>query len=260
MINNVTMGSDIEVVIQTLLGQPFPVCGIVGGTKEKPRALGGGYFIQEDNVLLEFNIPVAASGREFVSFVNLGLRKSLKELPPSLGATEVSTAIYDEVYIKSIQKASEFGCEPDYNAWKEEQNPKPSAKNPYLRSAAAHVHIGWTDPQPEDQLNLIKWADIFVSLPSVWESKDRTRRELYGKAGAFRPKEYGVEHRVLDNYWIWDMAYINAVYQRYGEAIDAVNKNKQIVKADENQIQQAINTYDVQLAKRLYKKYKYGAS
>ena len=89
-------------------------------------------------------------------------------------------------------------------------------------------------------------------LPSLRESNDRKRRELYGKAGAFRLKEYGVEHRVLDNYWIFSQGMRERVFNRYIQAIEFVNKNGAISQADGEAVQKAINTYDTKLAASLY--------
>lgn len=256
MINNLAYGSDAEVFLQTLGGEPFPSCGIIGGTKTKPRNIGAGFYIQEDNVLLEFNIPVCSTIESWRNAFAKGLTKIGKEVPPSLLLAYYSSTSFPEAYIRGIAQAQEFGCEPDYNAWTQEQNPKPKAADPNFRSAAAHVHLSWDSPDPEDQINVIKWADVFVSLPSVWESHDKERRQLYGKAGAFRPKVYGVEHRVLDNYWIWNSDYVGAIYKRYAQAVKAVNNNLNFFSGDEERIVDAINNYKIEEAKILCSKYR----
>ena len=249
-------GSDAESFVTTVTNEYFPICGIVGGTKDKPKSLGvTGFFIQEDNVAVEWNIPVCFSREEWVSNVSKGVNLVANALPPSLIMNSKSSAVFDRAYVGHCRAAQEFGCDPDYNAWTEEQNPRPNPDNPYFRTVAAHVHISWDDPQPEDQLNLIKLADVFVSLPSVLECEDRRRRTLYGKSGAFRPKDYGVEHRVLDNYWIWDKQLSSSVYTRYFQAIKALNLGLVIDSQDCEKIQEAINTYDTTLAQTLNQKY-----
>lgn len=256
MLNKATLtfGADIESIVTTLTGEPFPICGIVGGTKDKPRNIGGGYFIQEDNVLLEWNIPVTKDRDDFVDAVTGVYDRLKKELPPSLQMDFTKcTAQYAMAYLQGIPEAQRFGCEPDYNAWTEEQNPRPQANDPTLRSAAGHIHIGWEKPDPEDQLELIRWADVFVSLPSVWESHDRSRRQLYGKAGSFRPKEYGVEHRVLDNYWAFNMNVCRAIYERYLKAATTTAQGLKVPTQYYEKIQKTINDYNVSAAQQLYK-------
>lgn len=256
MIKNPTFGSDAELFLKTLSGDLFPSCGLVGGTKEKPRSLGEGFYIQEDNVSVEFNIPVCKEKDQFVKAVERGVMKVSKELPPSLRIDmQMSSHSFPSAYIDWIPQAKVFGCEPDYNAWTLEQNPKPSAPDPYLRTAAAHIHIGWDNPTSDDQIKLIKMADIFVSLPYIETSPDRTRRQLYGKAGCFRPKDYGVEHRVLDNFWIFSKSNIASVWSGYQKAIEAVNLDLKIDDEDIPEIIRAINEYEEHTCLTLYRKY-----
>ncbi len=48
------------------------------------------------------------------------------------------------------------------------------------------------------------FADLFLGLPSAGADKQGKRRELYGKAGRYRPTSYGIEYRVLSNYWLFN--------------------------------------------------------
>lgn len=253
-IANVTFGSDAEVFLKTLTQEFFPVCDLVGGTKERPRSLGDGYFIQEDNVALEFNIPVCKDSKSFQQAFSVAFVKIAKEIPKSLIMSTETAANFSPVYISQIPQAQVFGCDPDYNVWELSENPKPFCDMPYLRTAAAHVHIGWEDPTDEDRIALVKFSDIFVSTLS-WMYPDRLRRKLYGKAGAFRPKDYGIEHRVLSNEWIFDPKEINRIFNGYLQAIEAVNLNLQIEPTDEALIQKAINSYDSDTCSLLWNKY-----
>jgi len=75
---------------------------------------------------------------------------------------------------------------------------------------------------------VIKALDAYLGLPSVLFEKDGMRRTLYGKAGAYRPTPYGVEYRVLSNFWLTEEKYMRWVYQ-------------QVVSVTENWYQQAID-------------------
>ena len=64
-------GSDIEVFLVNEKNTVIPCVGLVKGTKEKPHRPKGmpkGYAVQEDNVMLEFNVPpVRSDGRKTVN-------------------------------------------------------------------------------------------------------------------------------------------------------------------------------------------------
>jgi hypothetical protein len=110
-------------------------------------------------------------------------------------------------------RAHVFGCEPDFNVWTLKPNPRPRATNPNLRSAGGHVHVAFKGSNV-DKVILGRKLDMFLGLWSVINDTDTARKELYGKAGAVRFKPYGLEYRVLSNFWlksdsnmatVWDM-------------------------------------------------------
>ena len=88
--------------------------------------------------------------------------------------------------------------------------------------------------------------DLFLGLQSVVLDSDERRKELYGKAGAHRIKKYGVEYRVLSNFWIENKGLMKWAYQQTLKAIDFVNNNGIIT--NEQEIVDAINTSNVELA------------
>ena len=58
------IGSDPELFLEDANGKVISAIGKIGGTKKRPKpvkALGKGFAIQEDNVLLEYNTPAAKS-------------------------------------------------------------------------------------------------------------------------------------------------------------------------------------------------------
>lgn len=257
MIKNVTLGCDAEMFVKSRKdGSVFPVCGLVGGTKKKPKPMGtGGFFIQEDNILLEFNVPVAKDKVSWVVQMLEGVKRASNQLPPSLFADVKASGHLDAAFL-TIKQATVFGCDPDFNAWLREVNPRPACDDPTLRTAAAHVHIGWDNPTEDDAESLIQFADLCAVIPSLYEDEDVERRKLYGKAGAFRFKKYGVEHRVLSNYWIQNKGTIASVWDRYMRAIAMVNDKVVLSVEDCNNIQHAINNRDLSVADKLVQKWK----
>ena len=127
------------------------------------------------------------------------------------------------------REARELGCEPDFDAWNRgKANPKPNAEVPF-RTASGHVHIGWTeeqditDPDHLEACNMFsKQLDFMLGIPSLLWDDDVTRRLLYGKAGCYRPKSYGMEYRTLSNVWLKNPEHIDFVVAQSIDAFKAL--------------------------------------
>lgn len=122
-----------------------------------------------------------------------------------------------------------------------------------------HIHIGYDESSFDKSINIIRALDLFLGVPSIILDTDTLRRELYGKSGAFRIKNYGVEYRVLSNFWIQSQEIINLIFYNISQAIDFINNSENTSelfnKKDSENIQNCINNCDKKLANRLIKKY-----
>jgi hypothetical protein len=130
--------------------------------------------------------------------------------------------------------AWQFGCDPDFNAWTEDINRSPEITIPNLRTCGGHVHVATKElaKNQQDYPLFVRHMDRTLGVWSMQHDTDTQRRLLYGKAGAFRPKEYGVEYRVLSNFWIaseelrrnvWDMTMDLARAYKAAELADYVD-------------------------------------
>lgn len=230
------------------------IIGKIGGTKAEPlpMPIGDGFAVQEDNVALEFNIPASANRADFIANICKAtsfLEQTMKDRY-GLHFVKQSAVSFPESEMYD-PAAYMFGCDPDFNAWTGRANHKPKANDPLLRSCGGHVHIGNTDV---DAIAAIKACDLFLGVPSVLMDSGELRKQLYGKAGAFRKKSYGVEYRTLSNFWVFDPKLIGWVHDNVGRALDAVSNGFDFDAEQENIIQ-AINNNDKQLASMLVDKY-----
>ena len=120
-----------------------------------------------------------------------------------------------------------------------------------------HISIGWDNPTLEQQLDMVKAMDATVGLESVLLDFDTERKKLYGKAGCFRFREYGIEYRSLSNFWIKSDESLKWSWDTTMKAIELVNSGKiEEVKELGNYIVEAINTNNKELAQELLNKIK----
>lgn len=199
----------------------------------------------------------------------------------------IDMSVWDQLNPKTI----EFGCQPSYNAWTNTVCPVPNFLQAN-RCIGAHIHIGDISyssrgyledlrigtgdlkegymfnlykmcltfhnriQQIEEKNVLIKLLDVMVGIPSVIIAEDyeqeALRRTLYGQAGSFRPKDYGVEYRVLSSFFIRSILLITGILGlvRSAVSIFALNKEKEILDLfSEEEIRLCIDMADFDRAK-----------
>lgn len=232
--------------------------GLVGGTKKNPRPIPGlseGFFVQEDNVAAEFNIPPATNEKQFAQ----DIKKAVQYIRSvawqhNLRVKPRAAALFPWAQLTTAQ-ARELGCDPDYDAWTGTRNNSPDAAG-NLRTAAGHVHLSSKFIPIGDRkwLSVIQSLDLFLGVPSVLITEKSRRREMYGRAGAFRPKPYGVEWRVLDNFWIFSSPQAKHIFSTAEFCVRSVVENPifiEEVQASREDIIRTINEHDKVLAQEL---------
>jgi hypothetical protein len=254
LISNVTIGADIELfLIDKVTKEVVSAEGIIKGSKEAPFRFkeNNPFFATSlDNILCEFCIPPAKNAKEFNSYILEAQDYIRTTIPPELDIFAFPSAHINEKWLKT-QNAMTLGCEPDYNAWKfGAVNEKPDATS-NIRSAGGHIHCGYDKSNSKTNLSLIKAMDIFVGLPSVIQEPDNDRKSLYGCAGAFRHKSYGIEYRSVSNYYLTSPELTEWVFGNTMQAIDFVNMQSAINEDESYGIQLAINTNNKSLAQTL---------
>lgn len=250
----ITIGADPEVFVIDILTQDVEASqGVVRGSKRHPFPTKHG-FIHRDNVLAEMNVEPAMTAIQFAKNVNgilSDLTNMLKLSGKEIGvlSSHLMAAKYLEHY-----EAARFGCNANENCWDLDQIHKPSASAAgILRTASGHIHIGCEHTSEEAQTALAQSCELHMGLPSIAFDRDSRRRKLYGLAGSFRRKEYGIEYTVLSNFWLTNTERMQWIFDRAIEAVHYVDKAKGISEEMAQDIQRTINNCDVAEAQVLCK-------
>ena len=253
---NILVGADPEVFVRQN-GVFKSAHNLIKGDKKNPQKIPHG-AVQVDGMALEFNIDPAATEDEFCINIQ-SVYDQLKAMVPAYEVVATPVADFSFEYLKAQPKeALELGCDPDFNAWTGEANPRPDGERP-MRTASGHVHIGFTDGADKDDLNhvmkcnaVVKQMDFYLGLPSLTYDTDTRRREMYGKGGACRYKSYGVEYRTLSNAWLNSQELMAWVFRAVQKGMKELIEGRAL--ADKyGDIQNIINTSNTKEAMKIIK-------
>ena len=209
---------------------PVPACEFIPGTKAKPHPVEYG-AVQVDGMAAEFNIDPVDNYKDWEHHITAVIKQLKSFLPSGYTLKFVPSVTFDpNVFDAAPNFYKELGCQPDYDVYSGNANPPPTPENPYVRCAGGHLHVGWTKGEDLCDIQHIlncqdlgKQFDWFLGGWSVNKDKDVVRRALYGKMGACRYKDYGLEYRVLSNFWVVNKELRFEIWNRMNHAINAMS-------------------------------------
>lgn len=250
--NALSIGADPEFFVKNgdefVSGHTFPC-----GNKDKPRVTDHGK-VQCDGLALEVNVSEAFTKAKFLLNFR-GVVNDLNEIVRNWDKSEAylvaePVATFSSGYIDKLPIwAKELGCNPDFNAYSKEQNPLPDSALT-IRTGAGHLHLGWTEnAEGQDHFDkcadLVKQLDFTVGLRTLMFDDEPRRRLLYGRAGAFRPKFYGVEYRVPSNAWCQSEKLAGVMYDGCVQAVNKLNDGYRFEEKFPGLAQKLINDNNV---------------
>jgi hypothetical protein len=260
--NNVSLGYDPEffLALKSNKDELYPSIGLFGGTKTEKvplNRLGEGFGIEEDNVAVELTAPPAYTKEDFrenmikmIQHLHEDLIPNLKGVP-DLVLSRKASGIFLEKYLQS-DKAKAFGCSPEINAYTGHTFTCSAKSAGNFRCCGGHVHIGYEGDHSDDtKLALGRALDLYLGLPSLFLDNDTERRKLYGKAGSIRMTPYGIEYRVLSNFWVFDPQLMDWVYDQVLLSIENIDMFSEDNDSFYGAIRYAIDKNEKELASEI---------
>lgn len=282
------LGADPELFIESVEDQRvIPICGKIGGTKDKPLVIShivdnlyggmigrrerepgyarvGDYAVQEDNVMLEFNIPAFRDSAYFSEAISRIMGTLDSSILPGIHARARIEAMYafKPEELAPHPQAFTIGCSPDIDAYggKTGQTRPPFNSTVFgnNRFCGGHLHVEYNKNNVPPHV-FAQFMDLAVSLPFIRYDKQGMRRMFYGQPGIYRDKAYGIEYRTPSNFWLkptFRQKYLVSMAENIFSIARAANENPEVLKKaysliDWDDVQQAIKTENSKLATEL---------
>lgn len=203
------LGCDPECFL-FLDGQPISAHDIIPGSKKEPFKVPRG-FIQPDGLAAEFNIDPVDNPEDWLHNIEIvldNLRYHVRKRDKNIEIRFTPYVEFDKDYFGTLPKdCKTLGCDPDFS-YRGKANPSPDIIDVPVRTAAGHIHIGWTenqDPKDAGHFEDCRFVAEYFYTRNVFRQETKEEQErinYYGMLGSFRAKSYGVELRSPSNLWL----------------------------------------------------------
>jgi hypothetical protein len=231
MIKNFTVGSDPEffAVEKGTNNIVPPVKLRLDNNLEVKRIIPGGaidhpvfwernnIILHEDGAAFELSVPYVNSNEpeKLYEIIQTGYQKAdeiISRFDLELFTKPTAELNLSEETRKEFHSATIFGCDADYDAFKNNMESSTiDVKNWKYRYAGGHIHIGVKEKDILEFINnspvpLVKILAFTVGIETLVNSpypkEELLRQKYYGKPGKYRPCNlYGIEYRSPSVAW-----------------------------------------------------------
>jgi Phage phiEco32-like COOH.NH2 ligase-type 2 len=169
---------------------------------------------------------------------------------------ELPAKVLQDTKMEYIQ----FRCGRSYNIYNDPGEGIPDAREYKFRCAGGHIHLGFnrtfTAPGIEQ---IVRGLDGVLGVAGVSLAAgidNPERRHTYGRAGEFRLPAYGIEYRVLSNFWLAHPALSMLIFELARAVVRLAESglyNLCWIASDE-EIREVINNCDVHGAREILRR------
>jgi hypothetical protein len=238
-------------------------------TGASQKSAGKGVEFHYDGIQAEFSAVESQTAAQVVKRIQVAMNYAQhiaeeRGLEVSLqGSIPVDISKFPEYPPDAV----EFGCDIDFISWLDGiENPTHCVPEEHdVRYAGTHLHLGVPEEEtnkalirtllePESRIEVVKSLDYLVGNTAVLLDQcphSTLRRQLYGKAGTFRPTDYGVEYRVLSSFMMISPHLLPTLWALARESVRLVMEKRQETLFEElfpGNVIQAINQNDYGMA------------
>jgi len=154
-----------------------------------------------------------------------------------------------------------LGCMPSYNAYRRNGLQVDDCRKLKHRFAGGHLIFNLGGRRP-DYLGTVRMIDKVLGIWSVGAARNfdnPIRRQYYGLAGEFRMprfgRNFGIEYRTLSNFWLASPELMRMTWYVGRQAMAlAHSKQAKLWAANDNEVEQIINTLNVDAANDIIKR------
>jgi len=205
---------------------------IIKRGKKNPIIIGENSFYY-DNVLAECTVKPGGNAAEVIENIRIALRKFTQLIRPYTLAG-MSSYRFNPDDFSDCKEAFIVGCKEEWCAY----DLKPISnvhiktiiedRKNGLRAAGGHIHLGAEFLQEElNRVRVVRMLDLFLAVPMFFAFPYTDwRRNLYGMAGRYRRKPYGLEYRTLSNRWLQSPTLVRFVFNACEKVLDIVKSGR----------------------------------